>query len=97
MPIHTYTIMVSEVGSDQSIFIKDYGTLHERHSYQEMPYNCGTKLVKYLLCMFSCVFFVAEAVVVDILMWIASDRRPFIAFTQLLDNEELRTQFQQIT
>jgi hypothetical protein len=35
---------------------------------------------------------VAGAVVLGIGIWIASDKHSFIAFTRLIDNDELRTQ-----
>jgi hypothetical protein len=41
------------------IFMKDYNRLHARRRYQEMPYDCGTSVAKYLLCLFNFVFFVS--------------------------------------
>ncbi|XP_069688524.1 CD82 antigen-like [Periplaneta americana] len=77
--------------------MKDYNRLHGRRRYHEMSYDCGTSLAKYLLCLFNFIFFVAGTVVLGIGIWIASDKHSFIAFTKVIDNEELRTQFQQIT
>jgi hypothetical protein len=45
--------------TERSIFMKDYNRLHGRRRYQEMPYDCGTSLAKYLLCLFNFVFFVS--------------------------------------
>jgi hypothetical protein len=41
------------------IFMKDYNRLHARRRYQEMPYDCGASVAKYLLCLFNFVFFVS--------------------------------------
>lgn len=77
--------------------MKDYNRLHARRRHQAMPYDCGTSVAKYLLCLFNFVFFVAGAVVLGVGIWIASDRHSFIAFTRLIENEEIRAQFQQFT
>ncbi|XP_021937297.1 CD82 antigen-like isoform X2 [Zootermopsis nevadensis] len=77
--------------------MKDYNRLHGKRRHQEMPYDCGTSLAKYLLCLFNFVFFGFGTVVLGIGIWIASDKHSFIQFTKLIDNEELRIQFQQIT
>jgi len=39
--------------------MKDYNRLHARRRYQEMPYDCGASVAKYLLCLFNFVFFVS--------------------------------------
>ncbi|PSN33263.1 hypothetical protein C0J52_22118 [Blattella germanica] len=73
--------------------MKDYDRLHGRRGrYQEMSYDCGTWLAKYLLCLFNFIFFVAGTVALGIGIWIAADRHSFIQFTKLIDNEELRIQ-----
>ena len=41
------------------LFMKDYNRLHARRRYQEMPYDCGASVAKYLLCLFNFVFFVS--------------------------------------
>ena len=41
------------------IFMKDYNRLHARRRYQEMPYDCGASVAKYLLCLFNFLFFVS--------------------------------------
>jgi len=39
--------------------MKDYNRLHARRRYEEMPYDCGASVAKYLLCLFNFVFFVS--------------------------------------
>lgn len=62
-----------------------------------MAFDCGAWIAKYLLCLFNFVFFLAGGVVLGVGIWIAADKHSFISATKIIENEEIRTQFQQFT
>uniref|UniRef100_A0A1B6CBJ2 Tetraspanin n=1 Tax=Clastoptera arizonana TaxID=38151 RepID=A0A1B6CBJ2_9HEMI len=62
-----------------------------------MAFDCCNCLAKYILCIFNFVFFLAGGAVLTVGVWLNLDKKSFLAFTKIIEEQTHVQEFQQFT
>lgn len=62
-----------------------------------MALDCGSCLAKYILCLFNFGLFLIGGVILTVGIWLNLDKKSFLAFTKIVENQAQVPEFQQFS